>query len=135
MTVQWSTTVRNAVVDAWESAIGISAKVEIRTGAQPENAVAAAAGTLLVSFTLAADWASAGVDGVKALTGLPITASAVALGEAGHYRITDSAGATCHEQGSVTVTGGGGDMTVDNASIAVGQSVQITAWIKTAPGA
>lgn len=135
MTVQWSAVVRNAVVDAWESAIGTSAKVEIRTGAQPANTAAAAAGTLLATFALAPDWAAAGSAGVKTLTGLPITVTAVALGDAGHYRVTDSAGATCHEQGSITVTGGDGDMTVDNASIAVGQSVQITAWSKTAPGA
>lgn len=135
MTVQWSAAVRNAVVDAWETAIGTSAKVEIRTGAQPASTVSAAASTLLVTIPLAADWAAAGAAGVKALTGLPVGAAAVAAGTAAHYRITDSAGTTCHEQGTVTGPAGGGDLLIDNTSIAVAQAVQITSWSKTAPGA
>lgn len=135
MTVQWSATVRNAVVDAWETAIGASAKVEIRTGAQPANTAAAATGTLLVVIPLASDWASNAAAGTKALTGLPLGAAAVAAGTAAHYRITDSTGAVCHEQGTVTGPLGGGDMLIDNTSIAVAQVVQITSWSKTAPGA
>ncbi len=35
-------------------------------------------------------------------------------GTVGHYEIMDSTGTVCHEQGTVTATGGGGDMTVVN---------------------
>lgn len=38
----------------------------------------------------------------------------------------DSSGTVCHEQGTITATGGGGDMTVDNTSIASGQTVTVT---------
>jgi hypothetical protein len=44
----------------------------------------------------------------------------------GYYRIYNNAGSTCHEQGTVTVTGGGGDMTVNNVNIANGQAISIT---------
>ena len=135
MTVQWSAAVRNAVVDAWEAAIGVSAKVEIRTTAQPASTVSASTGTLLATVQLGADWAAAGSAGVKALTGLPIGAVAVAAGTAGHYRIMNAAGTTCHEQGSVTGPLGAGDMLIDNPVIAINQAVQITSWTKTAPGA
>lgn len=135
MTVQWSTTLRNALLDQWESTIGTSAIVQIRSGSAPENCAAADSGTLLAEFDLASDWASAASGGSKSLAGLPVETTAVASGEAGHYRIKDSTGATCHEQGSVSSTGGPGDMILDDTSIDSGQAVQITAWAKVAPGA
>ena len=133
MTVQWSAAVRNAVVDAWESAIGASPHVELRTG-DHSGVIATPAGTLLASVPLAVDWASPASGGIKAMAGLPAMADAVAPGLIGHYRIIDSVGA-CHEQGSVTVTGGGGDLTVDNPTVTLHQTVLITSWSKTAPSA
>jgi hypothetical protein len=61
--------------------------------------------------------------------------SADAAGTAGHFRIKDSGGTTCHIQGTVTITGGGGDMTLDNTSIAAAQAITITAFSITAGGA
>lgn len=58
-------------------------------------------------------------------------ASADAAGTAGHFRIYASDGSTCHMQGTVTATGGGGDLTLDNVSIAAGQSVTITSFTLT----
>jgi hypothetical protein len=135
MTVQWSGAVRNAVLDAWETAIGASAKLQIWTGAPPANCAAASTGTQLVEYALGADWAAAAGSGAKALSSLPLSVAALASGTAGYYRITDTAETTCHEQGTITATGGGGDMTIDNTSIAVGQTVQVTGFTKTAPGA
>ncbi len=130
MTVQSSVALRNAVLDAWETAMGTAAKIEIRTGAQPANCAAADTGTLLVSYTLASDWAGAASAGSKTLNNLPVAGTAAAAGTAGHYRFKDNAGTTCHEQGSITATGGGGDMTIDNTSIASGQAVNITGYTK-----
>lgn len=130
MTIQLSTAVRNARVAAIETTIGTSAKVEIRTGAPPATPATADSGTLLVSYTLASDWSSQ-TGGVLTFSGTPISQSATGTGTAGHYRIKDNAGTTCHAQGTVTATGGGGDMTIDNTSIASGQTVQITAWTIT----
>lgn len=72
--------------------------------------------------------------GTKVLAG-SWTVAAVAAGTAAHYRIMDSAGTTCHEQGSVTLTGSGGDLTLDNTNIAAAQTVTITAKTLTAGGA
>lgn len=130
MTIQLSTAVRNARVAAIESTIGTAAKVEIRTGAPPATPATADSGTLLVSYTLASDW-STQTGGVLTFSGTPIAGTASGTGTAGHYRIKDNAGTTCHAQGTVTATGGGGDMTIDNTSIASGQSVQITGWTIT----
>lgn len=133
MSVQYSTAVRNAMGDAWESAMGTSAKVRIYSGAQPATCATAASGTLLAEFALASDWSAAGSGGAKSLSSLPVSTTGLAAGTAGHYRFVDSAGTTCHEQGSVATSGG--DMAIDNTSIAVGQTVQITAFTKTWPGA
>ena len=134
MTVQFSVAVRNGWLDNTETTIGASPKLQIRTGAQPANCAAAAAGTLLAEITCPADWMAAASAGTKVLAG-SWTVAAVAAGTAAHYRIVDNAGTTCHEQGSVTLTGGGGDMTLDNTSIAAAQVVTITAKTLTAGGA
>jgi hypothetical protein len=39
------------------------------------------------------------------------------------------------EEGTVTATGGGGDLTLDNTSITAGQTVTITSWTRTMPAA
>mgnify|MGYP000992978288 FL=1 len=54
--------------------------------------------------------------------------TASAAGTAGYFRIYDSTGTTCHMQGSVTATGGGGDLQLDNVSIANGQTVTISTF-------
>lgn len=135
MTVQHSVAVRNARLDAWETAIGTSPILRIRTGAQPANCAAARSGTVLATVNLPSDWMAAASGGVKSKSGTWEDTSADATGTAGHYEIIDSTGTTCHEQGSVTATGGGGDMTVDNTSFAAGQPFTVTAFSKTAAGA
>lgn len=135
MSVQYSTSVRNAMLDAIESAIGTSAVLKIRTGAQPATCATADSGSVLVSYSLGSDWAAAASSGSKALNSVPLTTTASGTGTAEHYRIYASDGTTCHEQGSVTVTGGGGDMTIDNTSITTGQTVNVTGFTKTMGGA
>lgn len=135
MAQQYSTSLRNAWLDLWESHIGVNAKVFIRSGAPPANCAAADVGTLLAEFDLNSDWAAPASAGSKTLNDLPISDLAVGNGSAGHYRIKDSAGTTCHDQGTVTATGGGGDAEIDDVDITVGQTVSITGWTKTAPGA
>lgn len=126
MAVQHSVAVRNARLDAIETAIGASPKLQFRTGAKPANCAAAATGSLLAEVTCPADWMAAASAGAKTLSG-SWTVAATGTGDAGHYRMLDSTGTTCHEQGTITATGGGGDMTVDNISIAAGQTVTVTA--------
>ena len=53
-----------------------------------------------------------------------------AAGTAAHFRIYTSGGA-CRLQGTVTATGGGGDMEVDNAVFAAAQDFTITTFALT----
>lgn len=134
MAAQFSTTARNNWLDSIETTIGTSPKLQIRTGAAPANCATADSGTLLAEITCPSDWMAAASSGTKVLAG-SWTVAASGTGTAGHYRLKDSAGTTCHEQGTITATGGGGDLTVDNTSIASGQTVTITAKTLTAGGA
>ncbi len=135
MTVQQSVAVRNAKLDAAETVIGTSPILRIRTGAQPANCAASRSGTVLASLTLPSNWMADAASGVKAKAGTWEDLSADASGTAGHYEIMDSTGTTCHEQGTVTATGGGGDLTVDNVVFAATQPFTITTFQKTAAGA
>lgn len=131
MTIQLSTTVRNARLDAIETAIGVSAKLMIYTGSVPGNCAASTTGTKLTEDDLASDWAAAASGGAKVLNNLPISTTGLATGTAGYWRLYASDGVTCHMQGTVTATGNGGDLTVDNTSITSGQAVNITGWTMT----
>jgi hypothetical protein len=135
MALQYSVAVRNAKLDAVETAIGVSAVLKIRTGAQPANCAAADSGTVLATITLPSDWMAAAANGTKAMLGTWQDSAADAAGTAAHYRIYASDGTTCHEQGSVTITGGGGEMTVDNTSFALNQQFTVTSFTKTAGNA
>jgi hypothetical protein len=135
MTIQLSTTVRNARLDAIETAIGASAMLRIRTGAPPANCGAADSGTVVATINLPADWMSAAASGSKAMLGSWADSSADAAGTAGHFRIYDTAGTTCHLQGTITATGGGGDMTLDNTVFAAGQAFSITSFTLNEPNA
>jgi hypothetical protein len=131
MAVQLSVSVRNARLDAIETAIGASAVLKIRTGAAPADVATADSGTVLASLTLPSDWLAAASSGSKAKSGTWQDTSADATGTAAHFRIYASDGTTAHLQGTVTVTGGGGDLTLDNVSIASGQSVTISSFSLT----
>lgn len=131
MTLQLSAVVRNARLDAIESAIGVSAILKIRSGAPPANCATADSGTVLATLNLPSDYMAAAASGSKAMSGTWEDASADATGTAAHFRLYASDGTTCHLQGTVTATGGGGDMTVDNTSFAAGQSFSVTAFTLT----
>lgn len=135
MAVQNSVAVRNARLDSDEATIGTSPIMRIRTGAQPADCATADSGTVLAELTLPSDWMNAASGGTKTKAGTWQDASANATGTAGHYRIYASDGTTCHEQGSITATGGGGDMTVDSTSFTSGQSFTVTTYTKTAGNA
>jgi hypothetical protein len=134
-TFQLSTTVRNAMLDQFETAIGTSPILKIRTGAAPSTCATADSGTVLATMTLPSDWMAAASSGTKALSGTWQDTSADATGTAAHFRIYDSGGTTCHAQGDITATGGGGALEVQNTSFATGQSVTITSFTLTAGNA
>jgi hypothetical protein len=131
MAIQFSEAVRNARLDAIETAIGTSAVLKIRTGSAPANVATADSGTVVATLTLPSDWMAAASGGTKAKSDTWEDTSADADGTAAHFRIYASNGTTAHMQGTVTITGGGGDLQVDNTSFATGQSFTITAFTLT----
>lgn len=135
MAIQYSVSVRDARNDAIETAVGVSAVLKLRSGTVPATCATADSGTVLATMSLPSDWMAASSSGTKAKTGTWSDASADAAGTIGHFRIYASDGTTCHMQGDVTITGGGGTMTVDNTSVQVAQVVTITSFSITASGA
>jgi hypothetical protein len=133
MAQQHSIALRNNRANQVEATIGPSAILELRTGPQPANCAAADTGTLLALLTLPVDWLLAAVNGVLAKSGTWEDVSANGDGIAAHFRFKDSGGTT-HIQGTVTLTGGGGDLTVSNVNFATGQAFTITSFSWTEPG-
>lgn len=135
MGLQFSVGVRNGMLDSIETTIGTSAVLKIRSGSAPADVATADSGTVLATLTLPSDWMAAASSGSKAKSGTWQDASADATGTAAHWRLYASDGTTAHAQGTVTATGGGGDLTVDNVSFASGQSFTVTTFTLTAANA
>jgi hypothetical protein len=131
MAIQLSTGERNARLDAIETLIGTAPLLRIYSGSMPADCATAASGTKLAEMTLPSDWMANAASGAKAKSGTWQDTSADNTGSAGYFRIYESTGTTCHLQGTVTATGGGGDLTLDNISIATGQSITITSFSLT----
>lgn len=137
MALQYSVAVRNAQLDAVETTVGTSAILKIYdlTAGAPANCAASITGTVLATLSLPSDWMSAASSGSKAMTGTWQDSSADNAGAADFFRLFASDGTTCHAQGTVTATGGGGDLTLDNTSIASAQSVTVTSFTISAGNA
>lgn len=138
MAIQYSVTLRNNQLDQIETTTGASAKLRLYSGAPPADCAAAATGDLLVEMALPADWLAAAAAGVKSKAGTWSGQGTAAAGSgtvAGYFRIVDNPGTTTHMQGSVSITGGGGDMTLDNPNIAQSQVVTVNTFSVTAGNA
>lgn len=131
MAIQLSVAVRNARLDSIETTVGTSAKLRIRTGTPPATCATADSGTVLATIDCPSDWLAAASGGSKSISGTWQDLSADATGTAGHFRLYDSAGTTCHLQGTVTATGGGGDMEVSSTSFTAGQSFTVNTFTLT----
>lgn len=135
MAIQLNVATRNARLDTIESTNGASCSLEIRTGAQPATCATAGSGTILATINLPADWMAAASAGAKAIAGTWQDASADNAGTAAHFRLYNSQATkdntTCFLQGSVTATGGGGDMTVDNVVFAAAQQFTVSTFTLT----
>ncbi len=129
MTIRISTASRTAaalaILAVWD-ANASPAYIEIRSGTQPANPNTAASGIVLATFALA-DPSFTEAGGVLTMASMPRTdVSADGTGTATWFRLYDG-GASAQLDGSVTLTGGGGDMEINNTSIATGQTVSIVA--------
>jgi hypothetical protein len=130
MVLQFSTALRNSQAARLESEVGVGPRFQIRVGPPPDNCDAEDTGELLAEVILPTDWLSAPNNGVVTKLGT-WQAEALATGIAGHFRIKDASGTTTHVQGSVTMPGQGGDVEVNNTSIAVSQTVVISSFTYT----
>lgn len=126
----------DAVVDLLDGGAG-AGYIEIRTGSQPATVATAASGTLLGTLTLSdpafgnATTASPSVATASAITS---DTTADASGNAGWFRGYDSNNAAVID-GSITATGGGGDMTLDDIAVVAGGTIAITSWTISHPTA
>jgi hypothetical protein len=129
MTIRRTDAVRNALMDSLDTQRGASAQVQVRSGV---NAGTGGQGTLLAQMTgNVGGWAGAASGGVLTSSAITADSSADATGTAGHYQLSTS-GALFLESGLLDV-GGTDGVTIDNASITAGQTVQMSGnWVNTA---
>lgn len=141
MAVKFSVEMRNALVSQVESTMGPSPKLIFFSGTIPANTTVTApvsGGLVIATMTLPSDWLTTpAVNGSVQLVGT-WTTTASASGTISYYRIYDANGIAtgiCHEQGNVTTSGGGGDITLDSTNAATGQAITMITKTYTAAGA
>jgi hypothetical protein len=141
VTVRINTALRNAMADAAGATIdgGSGAgKLRIYTGSQPATPATAPSGTLLVEITLNDPSFDAASSGVANLDVSPaLSGTGVAAGTAGWARFltsTEAAGTGLGVvDGSVTTSGGGGDVIASTTTVSIGLTVSVTSASITAP--
>lgn len=128
MTIQQSTTTRNRFRDAQSTAFPAGSTLDFRTGS-PAGVGGAAGGSSLCVIAVPATPYTTG-NGTLTKNGT-WSGTTTATGTIGHYRWTSGSDI---EEGTVTATGGGGDLTVDTVTVsAVGQTIEVTTMSFTAP--
>lgn len=134
MTIHLANSARNAstdgVVDLLDAGPG-AGTIDIRSGTQPATANDAATGSLLATVTLADPAFGASSTGTATGTD-PAAVTASGTGTASWFRAKDSTGATVFD-GSVSATGGGGDMQLSSTSLSTGVQVDVTSLSYTTP--
>jgi hypothetical protein len=138
-----ATTITNAAAAAMAAALnthintGGAAKIIIygNNVAAPTDAnTAIGSQTVLATFTLSNPAFDSTANGVMTLDVTPaLTVAAAATGTAAFFRITQNNGTTVALQGSVTATGGGGDLQLNTTSLSSGVNVTITSGTVTMP--
>jgi hypothetical protein len=105
MARQNSVAVRNGWLNSTIGTVGATPRLRLYTGAQPASCAVAATGTQLLDTALPATWLAAAAAGIVSGANLPWVGTAAGFAgsqNAGYYRIYESTGVTCHEQGSVS---------------------------------
>lgn len=111
-----SGTINDAVLNQIETQVGSSPKFRMLSGPAEANTAAPQTGTLIVEIQLPADWMNAAAGGLKTMLGV-WAAKSIAAATAGHFRVVNNAGTVCHMLGTITATGGGGDMEMPNPAV------------------
>lgn len=120
-----ATAARNAACDAVVDLVDAgpaAGKLKIYDGA-----------VLAVTIILPDPAFGAAVAGVATANGLPLSANATAaVPAADNFEVTDSTDVVVFT-GTVTATGGGGDLELNSTNIALGRPVSVTSWTHTQP--
>ncbi|MDC0637493.1 hypothetical protein OAP25_02210 [Flavobacteriaceae bacterium] len=128
MTIRRTDAYREDIMDAHNTARGASAEIQVRSGT---NAGTGGQGTLLGQLTGNAGGWGTSSNGVLTSSAITADSSADATGTAGHYQLNTS-GSVFLESGLLDV-GGTDGVTIDNASITSGQTIQMSGnWVNTA---
>src|SRR5574343_303022 len=122
----YSTTLRNAKLDANTTAVGNAGKLQIYDGTRP--ATGGTATTKLAEFTLGTPFAPAASAGSMS-PNLPANTTGLAAGAATWARVTTSAGTFFMDLSAGT---SGTEVILNTATISVGVTVQCTGWTITA---
>lgn len=135
MAVRLSTAVVNAMCDAAVDYVDAGAGVgtiKVYTGSQPATANDAVTGTLLATFNCQDPAFGSSTAGVATLAGTPLTTTGLAAGTAGYFRCATSTPGSVFD-GSVTATGGGGQLELNTTTISVGVTAEVTSGTFTMP--
>lgn len=127
MAVGYSTTLRNARLDAITTAIGASGLLRIYDGTRPASGGAAT--TLLAQLALSATFAPAAAAGVLTASAITSDSSADATGTATWARLTTSGGTFVADMGVAT---SGAEVTLNTVAIVIGGTVACTSCVITA---
>ena len=133
MSIRLSTTARSAAADAVVDLIDAGAAagtLKIYSGSVGTTANDTPAGTLLATIAWADPAFGAASSGVATATD-PAAVNASASGTAGCFLVEDSNGNNVFD-GTVTATGGGGDLTLSSTALVSGSPVDITSFTYTA---
>ena len=132
MALSFSTTARNAMLDALNTDINTGTGnplIRIYDGTRP--AAGGTATTLLAELTASDPFAPAASAGALTASAITQDSLANASGTATWFRIVRGDGTTWSVDGSVTVTGGGGDMQLVTTTITINQPVQVSSCVLT----
>lgn len=127
MALAYSTTLRNAMLDAITTAAGGSALLRIYDGTRP--ATGGSATTLLAELTCNATFAPSAASGVLTLNSITQDSSANASGTATWFRIVKSDGTTFVMDGNVGTSGS--DLNLTTTTIVATQPVSVTSFTIT----
>lgn len=119
MSLTHDTAVRNALADLIDTLVNTgsgTAIMRFRDGT-----------TTIVDIELQNPAHGAASSGTIELAGVPLSENAVATGDIDNYQVLDRDGTLIYS-GSVTATGLGGDITMNNISVNSGQEVSITEY-------
>lgn len=121
----------NALVDLLDAGAG-PGTCEIRTGAPPASITDPDSGTLLATLTFSDPAFGNAASGVATASGTPKQATAVASGDAGHYRAKDSDGNVVFD-GTAGEAADAADVTFDEKTIVAGGTVSLSSMTVTQP--